>query len=156
MASVGDVTILALRLQQLAQELHSEATGARANLARLAELSDKVAEFADHVAVTFGELNASLERCPVLEEARATAEAVATGLAAESERVAVDERGAEPEIAASSSDDGDVNGAGFTRTDPGRIRAFTALLPRRFAPARVESNGHAVPEPKGVPEPTAH
>jgi hypothetical protein len=144
MASIGDVTILTSRLQQLALELHSEASAATASLSRLAEISDKVAEFADHVAVTFGELNASLERCPVLEEARATA--AVTGSAPESERVAGDESGGEQEIAASATG-AQVNGAGrVAEADSGRLRALKALLPRGFAPSRATSNGHAVSE----------
>ena len=150
MASVSDVAILTWRLQQLAHEMYSEASRTTTNLSRLAELSDKVAEFADHVAVTLGELNESLERCPVLEEARSLSEAVAApaGERAEPERVAVDEPagGAATGGGASNARANGAEGSGGAAA--GRMRALTALLPRAFAPPpRAASNGHAATEP---------
>ena len=149
MASVGDVAILTSRLQQLAQELHCEASRTTTNLSRLAELSDNVAEFADHVAVTFGELNESLERCPVLEEARSISEAVAAraGERAEPERIPVDEPAGEAANGGGPTD-ARTNGAeGHGGANAGRLRALTALLPRGFAPPRAAANGHAATEP---------
>ncbi len=149
MACVADVAILTSRLQQLAQELHTEAIASTTNLSRLADLSDQVGEYADQVAVTFGELNASLERCPVLQEARATRESVAAPVAmqAAADTMEVDASAREPATAV-PSDPGDANDAGtYAEADPGRLSGLTALLRRGFAPARAGSNGYPVTEP---------
>ena len=133
MASIADITILASRLHALTGEMYAEASRPTSELSRLAELSDDVAAFADHVAGTFAELNASLERCPVLEEARASTTAADTT----SDRDSSAALGAGDTV----SGNGHANG-GLHEADGQRLRAIVRLLPRGFASTRASANGH--------------